>query len=434
MNIGNKITPICEYGCGKRATHQFKSGKWCCENNHRKCFGYKNSDVEKERKRKIGKWAKESEIWKVMNDQESIEKRNRSHRETVSNSEWSKAQSNRLKKFYEDNPEQRNVVSVNSKKNWNNLEYRVKQLKTRNGPAYKGKFDHLKKEKEIKYCECGCGEYVNPNRKYIYGHAPRKPGWQNRQDLTIYKCACGCGKETSPGSKYIHGHNARTMGWKERSRVDLCGCGCGKYAESGKKYINKHMQKDLRYLEHMREIGRNALNNPKAKEKHRQKIIDAVRRPEVKQKHKKAIDRIMKDPIYQRNRSEITTRLYAEGKMDKAGRGRSGYYFSKKNNRKLLYRSSYELAAYKILEQMSVVTIYDIEPFSIPYERDDKFHRTIPDILITYVNGEKELIEVKPLYKFKDDNTILKIEAMENYSENNDMYFSVWTEKELNLN
>jgi hypothetical protein len=28
---------ICEYGCEKEATHQFKNGKWCCENNWSKC-------------------------------------------------------------------------------------------------------------------------------------------------------------------------------------------------------------------------------------------------------------------------------------------------------------------------------------------------------------------------------------------------------------
>ncbi len=28
---------ICDYGCGQKAIHQFKNGKWCCENNWRKC-------------------------------------------------------------------------------------------------------------------------------------------------------------------------------------------------------------------------------------------------------------------------------------------------------------------------------------------------------------------------------------------------------------
>jgi len=27
----------CGYGCGKKAIHQFKNGKWCCENKYQKC-------------------------------------------------------------------------------------------------------------------------------------------------------------------------------------------------------------------------------------------------------------------------------------------------------------------------------------------------------------------------------------------------------------
>lgn len=32
---------ICEYGCGKEASFQLKSGKWCCSESHYKCEGYK---------------------------------------------------------------------------------------------------------------------------------------------------------------------------------------------------------------------------------------------------------------------------------------------------------------------------------------------------------------------------------------------------------
>jgi len=28
---------LCDYGCGKEATHQFKNGKWCCFDNANKC-------------------------------------------------------------------------------------------------------------------------------------------------------------------------------------------------------------------------------------------------------------------------------------------------------------------------------------------------------------------------------------------------------------
>ena len=56
MSIRNKITPICEYGCGQLATHQFKNGKWCCKSNHAQCSstGKKISDYHKGRLKGVG--------------------------------------------------------------------------------------------------------------------------------------------------------------------------------------------------------------------------------------------------------------------------------------------------------------------------------------------------------------------------------------------
>jgi hypothetical protein len=47
---------ICEYGCGKEATHQFiSSKKWCCTNNVNSCEGKKEKDRIK-KKGKLPKW------------------------------------------------------------------------------------------------------------------------------------------------------------------------------------------------------------------------------------------------------------------------------------------------------------------------------------------------------------------------------------------
>jgi len=47
------MTKLCDYGCGREATHPFKNGKWCCEDHFRKC------PAERKRKSKIMK-----ELWK----------------------------------------------------------------------------------------------------------------------------------------------------------------------------------------------------------------------------------------------------------------------------------------------------------------------------------------------------------------------------------
>ena len=38
---------LCEYGCGQKATHQFKNGKWCCSKNFVSCPEYKKNNSRK---------------------------------------------------------------------------------------------------------------------------------------------------------------------------------------------------------------------------------------------------------------------------------------------------------------------------------------------------------------------------------------------------
>ncbi len=50
--------PICEYGCGQEATHQFKNGKWCCSNTTSGCIVYRKKhsfDMLKEKNPMYGK-------------------------------------------------------------------------------------------------------------------------------------------------------------------------------------------------------------------------------------------------------------------------------------------------------------------------------------------------------------------------------------------
>jgi hypothetical protein len=37
---------LCEYGCGNEATHKFKSGKWCCNNNTARCPSMRKKNSE----------------------------------------------------------------------------------------------------------------------------------------------------------------------------------------------------------------------------------------------------------------------------------------------------------------------------------------------------------------------------------------------------
>ena len=57
---------LCEYGCGQKATHQFKNGKWCCSKYSSQCIINKQKNAESTKgiipwnKNKIGCFSKEA--------------------------------------------------------------------------------------------------------------------------------------------------------------------------------------------------------------------------------------------------------------------------------------------------------------------------------------------------------------------------------------
>lgn len=112
--------------------------------------------------------------------------------------------------------------------------------------------------------------------------------------------------------------------------------------------------------------------------------------------------------------------------------GRNGYYGSLKAG-SIFYRSSYELAAYQILDNDITVTHYEPEPLVIEYvDLIGNARRYRPDILI-WKNEKTLLVEIKPLWKLSDPATQIKIEAGKQYAARKGWSFEVWTEKELGL-
>lgn len=126
---------------------------------------------------------------------------------------------------------------------------------------------------------------------------------------------------------------------------------------------------------------------------------------------------------------------FLKQKKTQRGRGKSGFYYSQKNSAMCYYRSSWELHAYSLLENMSYVVSYQPEPFAIKYSLDGKQRATTPDLLIRYADGTSELVEIKPSFKIRLNiaHTVEKLEAMSQYAKSNNIPFSVWTEKELSL-
>jgi hypothetical protein len=136
-------------------------------------------------------------------------------------------------------------------------------------------------------------------------------------------------------------------------------------------------------------------------------------------------------------RKEMSIRMadaIIEGKVKHDTNYINGHYFSKINNKKFWFRSSYEFVAYELLDENSEIKEWKPEPLRVEYKRDDgSIHNTIPDIIVEYKSGIKQLINIKPDKRTKERLNILKSEASQKYCDDHNLIYSVWTEKELYL-
>jgi hypothetical protein len=136
---------------------------------------------------------------------------------------------------------------------------------------------------------------------------------------------------------------------------------------------------------------------------------------EFQQTHSRRMRKLHQDPEYR-------------SRMVGGKSGNRGWYSSPKAG-VVLYRSSWELEAYKLLDSCNTVSFYETEPFSINYLIDGIEKSYFPDILITYFDGYQELVEIKPLFQLKDLTNQAKIRSGLDYAFKNSLGFKIWTER-----
>jgi hypothetical protein len=83
-------------------------------------------------------------------------------------------------------------------------------------------------------------------------------------------------------------------------------------------------------------------------------------------------------------------------KKEKKVRFREGYMFSQKNQKEMHYRSGWECQVYEILEGLTDVVKYDVEPFKCPYLFEGVSHIYNPDLSVLFSDGHIEVWEIKP--------------------------------------
>lgn len=118
---------------------------------------------------------------------------------------------------------------------------------------------------------------------------------------------------------------------------------------------------------------------------------------------------------------------------------------------KIFYRSLWERQTFRWLDENPQVVTWQSEEKIIPYvcKTDGKYHRYFVDLMVTFINGETHLIEIKPKkqtlppkqpsvksrkYIFEVmtyAKNISKWEAATEYCEKHGYKFTIWTEDEL---
>ena len=77
---------------------------------------------------------------------------------------------------------------------------------------------------------------------------------------------------------------------------------------------------------------------------------------------------------------------------------------------------------------------YSYEPVAIDYlsnKRTGKIRKYLPDFIVEYVDGHKELVEVKPKRRLKNYKVKKKLEAAAIWCEENGMVLVIVTDEEF---
>jgi len=118
----------------------------------------------------------------------------------------------------------------------------------------------------------------------------------------------------------------------------------------------------------------------------------------------------------------------------KSRRAKRGKFLSAKMNVEMTYRSSWELAYFRYLDNCDNVKAFWSESLKIEYVTNIKTKKTrnyIPDLLIEYNDGTKQLVEIKPKSKLRQRINLKKFKAAERWSEEKGLKFILITEVDL---
>ncbi len=308
-------------------------------------------------------------------------------------------------------------------------------------------YEEIISGKKHKFCECGCGKEIKLDPKYkmdyihkrgipryLPGHCPRSSETRKKiSEAQIGEKNHMWGKK---GEQHPRTGSKQTEEAKNKIRIAQTGripskeelenrskSMKGKLAENKNPMFGMTGDKNS-FWEH-----KHTEENIK---KNREWHIGKILTEETKNKIGTAsANRIITEDTRIKLRNIFFKRMEKNNGLNPLfGNGFWGKFFSYKMNKYIFFESSYELAAFYIIENNSNVLLYDRNKIYIQYEHNG-FHRYYPDIFITYNNGNSEIIEVKPKYFLSDTLNEIKFKSAIEFCKSNNFKFTIWTEDEL---
>ena len=128
--------------------------------------------------------------------------------------------------------------------------------------------------------------------------------------------------------------------------------------------------------------------------------------------------------------SDIISQKLVDGTWNHTG-FKTEWYESKKAGR-IFLRSSYESTFARQLDADKNVLSFTSEPMRIPYTWEGSRKNYVPDFLVEYHNGSKEVIEVKPASLVNNEIVEAKKLAAEKFCKSLGVNYRVVTENDLN--
>ena len=118
--------------------------------------------------------------------------------------------------------------------------------------------------------------------------------------------------------------------------------------------------------------------------------------------------------------SDKHTKLLITGQVRPYGcNSKRGVHYSNKLNKCCAYKSGWELAVMQFLDANPIVTSWEYESFRISYIHNNHKRWYVPDFLVTFQDGHRELWEVKPKEFIETEKNKLKTEVARMWCQEN---------------